>query len=63
MARILAAKRREVEESRSRTGLTMAWGSDDVIHRARTRTEREALEKLIAAFPAFWRGVVQHHQR
>ena len=52
-----------LEESRSRTGLTMAWGSDDVMHRARTRTEREALEKLIAAFPPFWRGVVQHHQR
>ena len=52
-----------LEESRGRSGLTMAWGSEDVIHRARTRTEREALEKLIAAFPTFWRGVVQHHQR
>ena len=52
-----------LEESRSRTGLTMAWGSDDVMHRARTRTEREALEKLIAAFPPFWRGVVEHHQK
>ena len=52
-----------IEESKGRTGLTMAWGSDDVIHHARTKTEREALEKLVAAFPAFWRGVVAHHQR
>jgi len=51
-----------LEESRARSGITMAWGSDDVIRHARTKTERDALEKLVAAFPQFWRGVVQHHQ-
>ncbi len=51
------------EKSRARTGLTMSWGSDDVIHRARSKAEREALEKLFADFPAFWRGIVAAHRR
>ena len=51
------------EKSRARTGLTMSWGSEDVIHRARSKAEREALEKLFADFPAFWRGIVAAHRR
>jgi hypothetical protein len=51
------------EKSRARSGITMAWGSDDVIHRARKKVEREAMEKLFAGFPAFWRGVVDTHRR
>ncbi len=51
------------EKSRARSGITMAWGSDDVIHRARSKVEREAMEKLFADFPAFWRGVVAAHRR
>ena len=50
-----------VEKSRARSGLTMAWGSEDVINRARTAAERDAMEKLFADFPAFWRGVVATH--
>jgi hypothetical protein len=51
------------EKSRARTGITMAWGSDDVIQSARAKAEREAVEKLFADLPAFWRGVVAtHHQ-
>lgn len=52
-----------LEESRARSGLTMAWGSDDVMKRARAAAERDALDKLVAEFPAFWRGVVQNHKR
>ena len=51
------------EKSRARTGLTMSWGSDDVIRRARSKAEREAMEKLFADFPAFWRGIVAAHRR
>jgi hypothetical protein len=50
-----------LEKSRARGGLTMVWGSDDVIARARNAAERDALEKLVAEFPSFWRGVVQSH--
>jgi hypothetical protein len=52
-----------IEKSRSRSGLTMTWGSDDVIRRVRAKVEREAMEKLFADFPAFWRGVVDSHRR
>lgn len=52
-----------IEKSRARSGITMAWGSDDVISRARAKVEREAMEKLFADFPAFWRGVVSTHHR
>ena len=52
-----------IEKSRARSGITMAWGSDDVIRRARSKVEREAMEKLFADFPAFWRGVVDSHRR
>lgn len=51
-----------LEQSRARSGLTMAWGSDGVIERARSAAERDAIEKLLAEFPAFWRGVVQNHK-
>ncbi|MEO6741955.1 MAG: hypothetical protein ABIP20_17055 [Chthoniobacteraceae bacterium] len=51
------------EKSRAKSGLTMAWGSDDVIRRARSKVERDAMEKLFADFPAFWRGVVATHHR
>jgi hypothetical protein len=51
------------EKSRARSGITMAWGSDDVIHRARSKVEREAMEKLFADFPSFWRGVVAVQRR
>ena len=52
-----------IEKSRARSGITMAWGGDDVIRRARAKVEREAMEKLFADFPAFWRGVVATHHR
>lgn len=52
-----------LEKSRARSGITMAWGSDDVIRRARSKVEREAMEKLFADFPAFWRGVTDSHRR
>ena len=52
-----------IEKSRARSGITMEWGGDDVIHRARSKVEREAMEKLFADFPAFWRGVVDSHRR
>lgn len=52
-----------VEESRARSGLTMAWGSDDVMTHGRASAERDALAKLFAEFPAFWNGVVQKHRR
>jgi hypothetical protein len=52
-----------LEQSRARSGLTMTWGSDDVIAHARAAAEREALGKLFGEFPAFWRGVVQTHKR
>ena len=51
------------EKSRAKSGITMAWGSDDVIRRARSKAERDAMEKLFADFPAFWRGVVATHHR
>ncbi len=51
------------EKSRAKSGITMSWGGDDVIRRARTKVEREAVEKLFADFPAFWRGVVATHHR
>lgn len=51
------------EKSRARTGITISWGSDDVIQNARAKVEREAVEKLFADFPAFWRGVVATHHR
>jgi hypothetical protein len=41
----------------------MAWGGDEVIQRARSKVERDAMEKLFADFPAFWRGVVDTHRR
>ena len=52
-----------LEKSRARSGITMAWGGDEVISRARSRVERDAMEKLFADFPAFWRGVVDTHRR
>jgi hypothetical protein len=52
-----------IEESRARSGLTMAWGSDDVMTRTRSAAERDALTKLFSEFPAFWNGVVQKHRR
>ncbi len=52
-----------LEKSRARSGLTMSWGSDDVIRSARSKVEREATEKLFADFPAFWRVVVDTHRR
>ncbi len=52
-----------IEKSRARSGITMAWGGDEVIQRARAKVEREAMEKLFADFPAFWRGVVDTHRR
>ena len=51
------------EKSRAKSGITMAWGSEDVIRRARSKVERDAMEKLFADFPAFWRGVVATHHR
>ena len=51
------------EKSRARSGITMSWGGDDVIRRARSKVEREAMEKLFADFPSFWRGVVATHHR
>ncbi len=51
------------EKSRAKSGITMAWGGDDVIRRARSKVEREAVEKLFADFPAFWRGIVATHHR
>ncbi|MEO6789201.1 MAG: hypothetical protein ABI318_24010 [Chthoniobacteraceae bacterium] len=51
------------EKSRAHSGITMSWGGGDVISRARSKVEREAMEKLFADFPAFWRGVVAAHQR
>ena len=52
-----------LEKSHAGSGLTMAWGSDDVIARARSKAERRAVEKLFAEFPAFWRAVEQKHRR
>ncbi len=52
-----------LEKSRARSGLTMSWGSDDVIRSVRSKVERDATEKLFADFPAFWRGVVDTHRR
>src|SRR6266446_5008941 len=37
-----------LEKSRARSGLTMAWGSEDVMNRARAAAERDAMEKLFA---------------
>jgi len=51
-----------LEKSRARSGLTMAWGSDEVISRARSKAEHEAMEKLFADFPAFWRGVIKNRR-
>ena len=51
------------EASRARSGLTMAWGSDEVMSRGSAAAERDALKKLFAEFPAFWDGVVQKHRR
>jgi len=51
------------EKSTAHSGLTMAWGSDDVIRNARSKAERAAVEKLFADFPAFWRGIVATHHR
>ncbi len=52
-----------VEKSRAKSGITMSWGSDDVIRRARAKVERHATETLFADFPAFWRGIVATHHR
>jgi hypothetical protein len=52
-----------LEQSSAKSGLTMAWGSSEVISRARSKAERDAMEKLFADFPSFWRGVVQNHRR
>ncbi len=49
-----------LERSAARSGLTTAWGDS---LRARHRAERQAMEKLLGEFPAFWQGVVQTHRR
>jgi len=52
-----------LEKSRARSGITMAWGGDELIRHARAKVEQEAMEKLFADFPPFWRGVVDTHRR
>lgn len=51
-----------LEELDSRSGLTIAWGSDQAIDNACKKAEREALNKLLAAFPPFWAKVYQRHR-
>ena len=43
-----------LEEDADRSGLTISWGSSDVIDAARKKAEREALDKLLANFGPFW---------
>ncbi len=52
-----------IERSAAKSGVAITWGSDGVISRVRERTERAAMEKMIAEFPAAWRGVVQTHRK
>lgn len=46
-----------LEELDSRSGVTMAWGSDKVIENGRRKAEREALDKLLSSFAPFWKTI------
>ena len=49
-----------LERSAARTGYTTSYGDSDM---AKHHAERQAMEKLLGEFPAFWSGVVQTHRR
>ena len=46
-----------IEEIATRKGITMAWGSNGVIESGRRKAEREALDKMLASFPALWSSI------
>ena len=50
------------ERSAGRTCYAMSW-DESTRDRARGRATRSAMEKLLAEFPALWRGVVQTHRK
>jgi len=50
-----------LEEGESRSGLTMAWGSNEAIEAARKKAERAAFEKLLTSFEPFWGRVYQRY--
>jgi hypothetical protein len=51
-----------LEKSAGRTNLSISWDPDSRT-RAVQKTEQAAMEKLLAEFPDFWRGIVQAHRK
>jgi len=51
-----------LEEKDSRTGLTMAWGSEDATTGAMRKAEKSAIKKLLKEFPAFWNNIYRLHK-
>lgn len=52
-----------LEESQTRSGLTIAWGSSNAIESARKKAEREAFDKLVASFQPFWARIYAKHRK
>ncbi len=52
-----------LEETASKSGVMMAWGSDEAMDEARRKTERVAFDKLLTSFESFWGGVYRRFGR
>lgn len=52
-----------LEETATRSGITMVWGSFKVIESGRKKTEQEALTKLIDSFTPFWNAIYKKHSK
>jgi hypothetical protein len=52
-----------LEQSAAKSGVVMVAGSDSALDRRKQQAQRQAVEKLLREFPAFWRGVVSAHRK
>lgn len=52
-----------LEKSAAKSGIVMVAGSDESLSRRTQQAQREAMEKLVDAFPEFWKGVVSAHRK
>ena len=52
-----------LEETELRSGLTIAWGSNDAIDSARKQAERAAFVKLLASYGPFWERIRARYGR
>jgi hypothetical protein len=46
-----------LEEAGTRSGLSIAWGSESAMENARKQAERSALDKLLQSFEPFWQRI------